>query len=172
MSLLPDFYQQFSSCNVSIATFLFIYNNYVWVITFLSPSLKAARLCFDLISLGRPFHRLTWLVGGGPIHKMPSIFSPGERSSNDPRHYLRPIPIKQIRVYPSGIVGSRNDGYQFWTEKYRGDSYEFGVGLCCPTLKPRSLTNIKTLFLVVLPEFPELALSTSKVEKTVQGSNE
>ena len=44
------------SYNVSIFTFLFtisisIYNNYIWVITFLSPPLKVAKLCPDLISL-------------------------------------------------------------------------------------------------------------------------
>ena len=36
-----------------------IYNNYIC--TFLSPFLKAAKLCFALASLGRPFHSLAAL---------------------------------------------------------------------------------------------------------------
>ena len=36
-----------------------IYNNYIC--TFLSPFLKASKLCFALTSLGRPFHSLAAL---------------------------------------------------------------------------------------------------------------
>ena len=81
--LFTGFYLQFSIYNVSIFTFLFAISNFYLQYLhpgyhFLSPSLKAPKLCFTLISLGRPFHILATLYLTDFIRKFEVHVGPGE----------------------------------------------------------------------------------------------